>query len=248
MTNHSPIGITVQRLRSMMVPCFGFWKVLFMLALPLATNASMAAPSPAIGDTYVYRVINVYNSELRGQVSYQVDKVDPNRITVSVSSQGALVEPGRIEVRTADGNWVRHALDSHGRPMMVEFPAGAPGYAFPLQVGKRWSMRVPAVVLETGELRSIRIDAAVTGAERIRLPAGEFDTLKITRTIYAGDANHWYSETRIYETEWFAPTLGRAVRSEVRSEHLDLHARRGLRLTRGDWDVYELLEVRAANP
>jgi MFS-type transporter involved in bile tolerance (Atg22 family) len=42
----------------------------------LAINAIAAAAAPVAGDTYVYRVINGYNSELVGQVTYRVDKVD----------------------------------------------------------------------------------------------------------------------------------------------------------------------------
>jgi hypothetical protein len=219
------------------------------LAAAFAALAFAVAPAAnaAVGDVFVYRVINQYTGEARGDVTYQVDKIESNRVFASVSSQNSLVEAGRTAIFTSEGNWVRHALDSHNLPQTVEFIAESPAYAFPLTVGKRWSVRAPARVPQTGETRSIRIDAAVTGAERIRVAAGEFDTLRIDRTIYAGDANGFETETRIAQTEWYAPALRRAVKTEMRSGYLDMRIGRGNRSVRGDWDVHELLEVRPAN-
>lgn len=215
--------------------------MLNLLPLPLASAAGTA-----VGDAFVYRVTSRYTGEPRGDITYQVKKVDAGRAITAVSSQNALVEPGRTAVFSSDGNWVRHAIDSHGFPQTIEFSADSPAYAFPLTVGKRWSMRAPARVPQTGESRSVRMDAVVTGAERVRVPAGEFDTLKIQRVIYAGDGNNFETETRITQTEWYAPTLRRAVKTEVRSEHLDMRIGRGNRHVRGDWDMHELLEIRPA--
>src|SRR5262245_12073607 len=180
------------------------WKYMDMavviMVLTAAANMPAVAAGPvAVGDTFIYRVINRYNGESRGEITYRVDAVDAQRVTASVSSPNALVEPGRVATYAHDGNWVAHAMDSHGRPQVLEFPAGSPGYAFPLDIGKRWSLRVPAVVPQTGAARSVRVDGAILGAERVRVPAGEFDTVRIARTVYAGDGDFWYSETRIYE-------------------------------------------------
>ncbi len=207
-----------------------------------------AAAVAAVGDAFVYRVTDRYTGETRGDITFLVDKVEANRIVTSVNSQNSLVEAGRTAIFSSDGNWVRHAIDSHGFPQTIEFSTESPAYAFPLAVGKRWSMRAPARVVPTGQVRSVRIDAEVVGAERIRVPAGEFDTLKISRVIYGGDGNNFESETRISQTEWYAPALRRAVKTEVRSAHLDMRISRGNRVARGDWDLHELIEVRPAQP
>jgi hypothetical protein len=70
----------------------------------------------------------------------------------------------------------------------------------------------------------------------------------IRRRAYAGDADQHYSETRTDETEWYAPALGRAVRLEKNSQWRDigLCGRGGPCDMRGDWDLVELIEVRAA--
>ena len=145
-----------------------------------------------------------------------------------------------------DGNWLRHPIINHDRHVDYEFTNPYPAYMFPLDTGKSWSVRVDAVNPATGRRNSVRIDGQVVGAERISVPAGAFDTIKIKRRVYAGDWNTFTFETNIYETEWYAPALGRAVRSETTSEYLD--SSRGIGgggfggpLQKGDWNVFELV-------
>jgi hypothetical protein len=85
----------------------------------------------------------------------------------------------------------------------------------------------------------------VVGTERIRVPAGEFDTVKIKRSVYAGDAEYNLRETTISEMDWFAPALGRSVRVTRNSGYLDLSAGRFSRVVRGDWNIYELVSASA---
>jgi hypothetical protein len=55
------------------------------------------------------------------------------------------------------------------------------------------------------------------------------------------------SETYITETDWYVPALGRAVRTERSSIYLDMNSCAPLSRceARGDWDIYELAEIRA---
>ena len=50
------------------------------------------------------------------------------------------------------------------------------------------------------------------------------------------------------ETDWYAPALGRVVRTERDSRFLDMQSCSGFARceARGDWDIYELVESRAA--
>ena len=47
-------------------------------------------------------------------------------------------------------------------------------------------------------------------------PAGAFDTIKITRRVYAGDFDSFLRETNIEEVEWYSPGLGRSVRMQAK--------------------------------
>lgn len=216
----------------------------FVLAL-----AAPAAAAPAMGDAYTYHLINGYNKELRAQLRYQVSGVEADRISFTVTPDKADGGLERTEIYTREGNWLKAPVENHGAQVEYAFAAAYPALVFPLDPGKTWSLRVKASVAGvTWGQRSVRVDGTVIGNERVRVPAGEFDAIKIRRLVYPGDADHFISETRIVEFDWYAPALGRVVRTERRSEWHD-----GSRCDErssceyyGDWSVFELAEVRPA--
>jgi hypothetical protein len=83
------------------------------------------------------------------------------------------------------------------------------------------------------------------GSERITTPAGSFDTIKVKRRVYAGDWEAFTMETNIVETDWFAPALGRAVRTDRNSSYMDPqrcgNPTSACTPVRGDWHVFELV-------
>ena len=220
------------------------------LPVPPLTNPFAQADPPrlAVGDTWVYRISNGYNNEVRGEIRYQVEKVDAGRAVVSVTPDNPYLGQAYTEIYTKEGNWLRHPVTNHDQPVEYEFATAYPAYVFPLEPDKSWSLRVNATDPATGRRNSVRVDGTVLGAERIRVPAGEFDTIRIRRLVYAGDWDGFLRETNIMETEWYAPALGRAVRSESRSEWKDLSrcGRAGCQPFHGDWNVYELVAVKSA--
>ena len=200
----------------------------------------------AAGDTYVYRIANGYNHETRGTVSYRVEQVSADRIEVAVTTDTPSAGVARTEVYTRDGNWLRHALASHDQLRNYEFASALPVYA---DRGS-WSTRVDAVDPATGKRHSVRVDGEVVGNERITVPAGTFDTVKIMRRLYLGDWDGFLRETNIVELDWYAPALGRPVRSETKSSWQDMSrcARGGCPWFRGDWNILELAQTSAARP
>lgn len=212
-------------------------------------NPAMAANPPGAGDTWAYRVINAYNGETRGSVQFRVEKVDADRIAVAMSADPVSLGTPRTEIYTADGRWLRHTLTSHDQPVEYEFAQPYPAYDFPLDNGKSWSTRVQATNPANGRRARIRVDGDVLGTERVTVPAGAFDTIKIRRRIYGGDFEGSRSETNIVETEWYAPALQRAVKLERNSGYMD-QARCTDEMSactpvRGDWLVFELVQSSA---
>jgi hypothetical protein len=214
------------------------------------TVGSFAAAAPAAGDSWAYRVVNTYNHEVLGRIHYRVDKVDADRVAVAVTSDLAALGGPRTEIYTSDGNWRRHSLINHDQPVEYEFAQPYPAYEFPLDTGKSWSLRVKATNPATGKSASVRVDGEVLGTERITVPAGAFDTIKIRRRIYAGDFDGPRSETNITEIEWYALALGRAVRIDSNSNYMDRgrcsEDMSGCTPVRGDWHVFELIEAGSA--
>ena len=225
--------------------------------LPLAGNpfAPAEAPRPALGDTYVYRLSDGYGNKPPGQISYRVAHVEADRIVMAVDPDSRIEGGARTESYTRDGNWLQHPMINHNELVLYDFNAPYPAYAPPLAPNKSWSTRVTATNPTLGR-RSVRVDGKVLGAERIRVPAGEFDTIKVRRYVYAGDTDY-RTETYITETDWYAPELGRSVRTErqgVWREYRScstnvMFACDDSKLS--DWHVYELVAypapVRGAN-
>jgi len=222
----------------------------YLAALVAAMVAAPAAAAPAVGDTYVYRVLNGYNNELRGTLSYRVDKVEASRVVISVATDTPALGTARTEIYTNDGNWLRHALVNHDQLVDYEFTPAYPAYMYPLEPGKSWSVRVSAVDPASGRRNSVRVDGEVLGSERVTTPAGTFDTIKIRRDVYAGDWDSFLRETHTTETDWYAPALGRPVRMESKSEWQDLSrcTKGGCPWFHSDWNVSELAEARPTKP
>ena len=214
-------------------------------ALLVVLSAGATAASPAAGDTYVYRVLNGYNHEVRGQITYRVDKVEADRVTVSVAADNTALGMPHNEVYTLDGNWLRHPLINHDQPVEYEFSPAYPAYVLPLDVGKSWSMRVMATNPATGRRNSVRVDGEVLGSEHTQVPAGTFDTIKVEHKVYAGDWESFWRETNITETNWYAPAFGRPVRTESNSGYMDpgqcSHESHACQPVPGDWNVFELV-------
>ena len=209
---------------------------------------------PAAGATAVYRVINAYNGEAQGEIQYRVDQVGAGQVVVAVTTNSAYAGLPHTEVYTAEGSWLRHPVVNHDHPTDYDFAPPYPAYPFPLDFGKSWSLRVNATNPATGRVNSVRVDGQVAGGERVNTPAGTFDTIKIVRTVYAGDFEIFLKETIISEIDWYAPALGRAVRTERKSGWFDAgRASEGGGIfggndgwVRGDWSVYELVSYTPA--
>ena len=227
--------------RRILIACGSF--ALIAAAWACFAPRPAAAAQFAGGDTYVYRIVNGYNNEPRGQVSYRVDSADAGRVVMSVLTEQSGATLAATEIHTPDGNWLRHPLVNRARAVDYEFAQAYSNYELPLDPGKQWTRRINASDPATGATRSVRVDGAVVGPERVRVPAGEFDTIKIRRTVYAGDGDYPQSQTTIAETDWFSPALGRSVRMARVSSYIDPPRGRHNQFVRGDWDIYELVSA-----
>ena len=142
-------------------------------------------------------------------------------------------------------NGLEHPLTNLQR---FRFAPAFPAYAYPLAPGKTWYTVINATDPVTQRTYRVHTRGRVLGWERVRVPAGEFDALKVERYVYAGNSDAVRSQETIIETDWYVPELKRAARSQASSEHFD-NSRGGgdtgggeypLRV-RGDWLVAELV-------
>jgi hypothetical protein len=190
-----------------------------------------AAPLPvaAAGDQWRYRVTDGFTKQERGMLQLEVVESRPDGLIVLV---GDGEKPAGVRVRysrewnPASGRIppglplepFTHGIAS-GQP--VAYTPVFPALRFPLEPGQRWSERILATDPETQKSVAIRVRARVVGMETVRVPAGEFEAIRVQREAFHEDAEWWRSPIRTLEIDWYAPQLNQVVRRYLESEFWD---------------------------
>lgn len=217
---------------------------------PTGLANEVAAPAVQAGQYWRYAVSDGYTRLPRGQIEYRVAGITSDSMSVEVKDDRATT----TETYTRDWNWlVRPATNMQSFIYQPAYQA----YAFPLSAGKRWRWQGAATDPVDNRSFPIRIDAEVLGWEKVRVPAGEFDAVKVRRYV---SLNYWKQgirgESWIIETDWYAPALGQVARRETTSRYWRLAAAEPAyrfvrakgdrdgndypRFEQDDWLVYEL--------
>ena len=205
---------------------------------------SVNAPSsPRLGDAWAYRVSNGYSRETFGEEQYRVVDAAADRVVIEATGY----RPGRWTL-TPDLQWITHPLADD---RVETFSPAYPALVFPLAAGQKWDIKIsareaaPDSAARSGAspLDRVTVQGWVLGWERITVPAGEFDTIKIRRVTWGGNFTYDYGQSEIYEELWYAPSIGRFVRHDSRWKRLILFTRLrdGPLYLHGDWLVRELL-------
>lgn len=142
---------------------------------------------------------------------YSVPSTTPNRawvITALTSARIDGTENGEPLTLAPDLNVLESPLQKSSNPEALRFP---------LEVGKRWRYANAWVFKPKGSNGKTVVDVTVTGYEKVRVPAGEFDAFKLVAT---GSLEGISPINRQYggvtpTTYWYAP----AARAVVRSVH-----------------------------
>ena len=179
-----------------------------------------------------------YTKLPRGKLEYRVNSVQGDTVTVGLQHDGRQT----TQRYTRDWNW-------RERPMTnLQNFRYEPAYAalpFPLEAGKTWQAYVQATDPATGKVNRVRIDGKVLGWERVKVPAGEFDTILVRRLVYAGNADTARGEENISEYDWYSPALGGIVKHASSSSYYDkmqsCDGRYCSAWVKNNWNVVELL-------
>ena len=211
---------------------------------PAGMSAVVEPVAPAVGETWAYTVRDGYTGLPHGIYRYRVEEINPAFYTVLATqenAQGAVVARN-FEHYTLQGNWLEKAMTN--LPVFHYDPPYA-AFSLPLTAGRSWQSFVTAVSPTDGRRNRVRIDGSVLGWERIAVPAGLYDTLKIRRIVYAGNHDYFRGEENIAEYEWYSPTLNRVVKRETNSGYVDKTRSCGPMSSCGwvqnDWLIWELV-------
>jgi hypothetical protein len=179
-----------------------------------------AAPAPDIraGDVWTYHVRDGFTGIARGEQRHEVVQVSRDYVRVT----GALERSDGTQIYDRAWNWLRRPATNL---QTFEYAPAYQAFAFPLAAGKQWHQRLVATDPADGRRFPVWIDGIVLGWERIDVPAGEFDALKVERTVYF---EYWEyavrGRSRIREIEWYAPAVKQSVKKEARSQYWRLIA------------------------
>jgi hypothetical protein len=208
---------------------------------PAGIPASIVAPEVRVGDSRTYQLHDGYTRIAKGTYRYTVTAIEPQRMSVQVTRDG---QPAGTQVFTRDWNWIEKPMTNLQN---FRYSPPYPALPFPLEAGKSWQAYVQATDPATGKSNRVRIDGEVLGWERVKVPAGEFDALKVRRVVYAGNEDYDRGEEHIREIDWYAPLLGQSVKQVSSSEYLDKRASCDDGYcddwVRNDWNVMELVSA-----
>ncbi len=218
--------------------------------------APVESPRPAVGDRWVYELLNGYNRVVIRKVTQEVVAVRPKKIEVRVTEQ-----PGGAYARTFAPGWNPHSGEmAPGLPAGFGYektiPYGVPvdyspallEFRFPLTAGERWKTTVLVTDPATGKQVKADVWARVFGSDRLSTPAGQLAAIKVYHDIYYRDWDWWRSQTRMQLTDWYAPAAGNVVRREIQPSYYDYtRGRLGApELVLGDYLIYRLVEYSPA--
>ena len=181
----------------------------------MESSATATMPALAIDDSWTYRVRDAYTGLARPDQRLRVTGADSDRVRVAASRSDG---PDETQIFDREWNWLSRPATN------LPFFEYSPAYRalpFPLAAGKKWRAKATATDPRDGRRFPVWIDGVVQGWEKIKVPAGEFEALKIRRTVFI---EYWEYTLRgrseIVEYEWYAPAVKQAVRREDRSQHL----------------------------
>lgn len=219
----------------MRAPSLIFPAILMLVgcAVPGPPYPPVAAPQLKAGESWAYRQWSGYTGHPLGTVRYTVADVAPDVLAFD---------------RTEDGDLRRVTTGAGWTPLWRVLPNGkviayTPDVElirFPLASGDAWTTQGTATALHTGEKLGVHAKVWVRGRESVTTSAGTFDAIKIERAIYLDDAEWWRSQTRINETDWYAPHARAVVKTVYTSVYIDQTRNRGGEWVYGDKVVGEL--------
>ena len=179
------------------------------------TNAPLNRPTFSKGDTWTYRVLNAWTDKELRQYQIDFDKTEADKLVLQLTNKTA----NTVSTLHTD-------LDLNVcRPVSNSTEVACMGpYKFPMQIGQKISYdKYPN---EDGS-GLIQGDCRVVGTEKMTVPAGSFDTYKIScRGFWTNKfgrlVNNAFGNTaegNFYELIWYAPNAKNFVKSFYEKRH-----------------------------
>ena len=177
-----------------------------------APPAPPPLPSVRVGERWRYAKVNLYNGQTLAEQTMRVAAVEPLVRVEVVDGDGATLPP---ELHAGPWNlvqenvWDRVQVFSRPCPLLPRRlePGATEDWRGTYQVpGDSWH-----------HAWSVRIDAIAW--ERVEVPAGAFEALRILRRIAFDHQDLHRTRSRRVETLWYAPAVNRWVRRDIDGDY-----------------------------
>lgn len=173
----------------------------------VAAETVAVAPVINVGDNWTYQYTDVWKHLPGNLHRLEVTAVDEAGIQVDVkrSATGAVISHQRF---SADMNPVDRGK-MHFAPYYARF-------AFPLAPGKQWTVDATGENAAAGKRWRYQIKGRALGWEKVTVPAGEFDAIKVEVISYyhGEEVGSRGGSGQSKEMVWFAPTVNNFVKLE----------------------------------
>ncbi|MET0334573.1 MAG: hypothetical protein ABW190_09910 [Rhizobacter sp.] len=178
--------------------CMAFAVVLANGGAAAQSSAPVPKPSPKVGDVLEFDKLYVTVPCKR----WEVKELDKNGLQVSQCGDNLayfeVATGALVRIVTKDGD------------KLVQFSPRSTSIEFPLSVGKTWSGSYDGYTNDDGAQWNAKSKCTVQAAEKVKVPAGEFDALRILcEDAWSSGPFSGVSKT----TSWYAPQVGTVVKA-----------------------------------
>lgn len=172
-----------------------------------APKGFVAAPAVRNGESWRYALVNRYNGQTTNTVTASVVTVEPELRVELVDQQGKTLSD-----EIYDKAWQVRQEPLYNETLVFDQPM--PLLPSQLAVGKREQLHGSYRLAGSQMPHPWHVSIRAVGWERVEVPAGTFDTLRIERHIFFEHHDLFRTRSRRVDTLWYAPTVNRWVMRE----------------------------------
>lgn len=184
---------------------------LLVLSIFAAVPASAQSPDMAerpsikVGDTWSYQTVDAWTNLVQEKYKLEVSDISDKEIQLVRSSEksGAAVKI----TATLDMNML-NSVNSVGEA--IQYSPNEGSYTFPLVIGKKWEHKMDYAT--SNRSGSTTLDSKAVGWEKVKVPAGEFNALKIVREGSYRSTRTPSGYTKI--VIWYVPSIKGMVKRQ----------------------------------
>ena len=198
---------------------------LSLLAAAAGAAEPASAPTISVGDSWTYQYNDLWKHTPGNLNRTEVTAVDASGIQVDIkrASTGAVLSHYRY---TPDMNPIDRGK-MHFAPHYARFD-------FPLAPGKTWTVDATGDNAAAGKRWRYQINGKAIGWEKITVPAGEFDVIRVEVVAYyqGAETGSRGGSGRSKETAWYAPAVNNFVKLEYQDTNWE-----GAIFNRDEWEL-----------